>query len=257
MMYRRHQHATSCGELVALCRGAAEWPVRRRRRAGPADRKLLPYATSAWLRARRHRGPEQPGGILISSTRGQMRTPPHGGRYAQSAGETSSRAVWAREATARHTRQGRIDRRLLYCRMRRRAVVPYATATSGQPLPCLPPPMARTGVPADEGRTALPIFRTGTRREGVLCGSAPALYSSQVQQRARIPAHYGEPLRTNERLLTWPYAGARVCMPVSGGQGVAGSNPAVPTVFRTLLRHVQQQPAAPPATSSSPESAPP
>jgi hypothetical protein len=34
---------------------------------------------------------------------------------------------------------------------------------------------------------------------------------------------------------------ARVSLPVSGGQGVAGSNPAVPTVFRTLLRHVQQQ----------------
>ncbi len=107
--------------------------------------------------------------------------------------------------------------------------MPYATATSGQPLPYLPLPMASTGVPADEGQTALPIFQTGTRRQGVLCGSTPTLYSSQVQQRARIPAHYGEPLRTNERLLTWPYAGARVCVPVSGGQGVAGSNPAVPT----------------------------
>jgi hypothetical protein len=30
-----------------------------------------------------------------------MSTPSYGGRYAQSAGETSSRAVWAREATAR------------------------------------------------------------------------------------------------------------------------------------------------------------
>jgi hypothetical protein len=134
-----------------------------------------------------------------------------------------------------------MDRRLLYCRMRRRAVVPYATATSGQPLPYLPLPMARTGVPADEGRTALPIFQTGTRREGVLCGFAPTLYSSQVQQQARIPAHYGEPLRTNEPLLTWPYAAVHGRVPVSGGQGVAGSNPAVPTVFRTLLRHVQQQ----------------
>ena len=119
--------------------------------------------------------------------------------------------------------------------------MPYATATSGQPLPYLPLPMARTGVPADEGRTALPIFQTGTRREGVLCGFAPTLYSSQVQQQARIPAHYGEPLRTTERTLTWPYAGMHVHVPVSGGQGVAGSNPAVPTVFRTLLRHAQQQ----------------
>ena len=107
--------------------------------------------------------------------------------------------------------------------------MPYATATSGQPLPYLPLPMARTGVPADEGRTALPIFQTGTRRQGVLCGSAPTLYSSQVQQQARIPAHYRVPLRTTKRTLTWPYAGARVCVPVSGGQGVAGSNPAVPT----------------------------
>ncbi len=54
--------------------------------------------------------------------------------------------------------------------MRRRAV-PYATGTSGQPLPYLPLPMARTGVPADEDRTALPIFQTGTRRQGVACGS--------------------------------------------------------------------------------------
>src|SRR5450755_1834962 len=107
--------------------------------------------------------------------------------------------------------------------MRRRTVVPYATATSGQPLPYLPLPMARTGVPADEGRTALPIFQTGTRRQGVLCGSAPALYSSQVQQPARIPAHYGEPLRTAERLLTLACAGVRVNLPVPGGQGVAGS----------------------------------
>ena len=117
--------------------------------------------------------------------------------------------------------------------MRRRAVLPYATATSGQPLPYLPLPMARTGVPADEGRTTLPIFQTGTPREGVLCGSAPTLYSSQVQQQARIPAHYGEPLRTNERLLTCASTAVRVHVPVSGGQEVAGSNPAVPTVFRT------------------------
>ena len=125
--------------------------------------------------------------------------------------------------------------------MRRRAVVPYATATSGQPLPYLPLPMASTGVPADEGRTALPIFQTGTRRQGVLCGSAPALYSSQVQQRARITADHGGPLGTAERSLTLAYAAVHGQVPVSGGQGVAGSNPAVPTVFRTLLRHVQQQ----------------
>jgi hypothetical protein len=116
-----------------------------------------------------------------------------------------------------------------YCRMRRGAVVPYAAGTSGQPLPYLPLPMARSGVPADEGRTALPVFQTGTRRQGVLCGSAPTLYSSQVQQQARIPAHFREPLRTNERLLTCASAAAHVSLPVSGGQGVAGSNPAVPT----------------------------
>lgn len=29
----------------------------------PAEGQLLPYATSASLRARRHQGPEQPGGI--------------------------------------------------------------------------------------------------------------------------------------------------------------------------------------------------
>ena len=125
--------------------------------------------------------------------------------------------------------------------MRRRAVVPYATATSGQPLPYLPLPMARTGVPAGEGRTALPIFQTRTRRQCVVCGSAPTLYSSQVQQRARITADHGGPLGTAERSLTLAYAAVHGQVPVSGGQGVAGSNPAVPTVFRTLLRHVQQQ----------------
>jgi len=52
------------------------------------------------------------------------------------------------------------------------------------------------------GRTALPIFQTGTPRQGVLCGSAPTPYSSQVQQRAPITAHHGGPLRTNERSLT-------------------------------------------------------
>ena len=98
-------------------------------------------------------------------------------------------------------------------------------------LPYLPLPMARTGVPADEPDRATDL-PTGTRRQGVVCGSAPTLYSSQVQQPARIPAHYGEPLRTIKRLLTWPYAGARVNLPVSGGQGVAGSNPAVPTGHR-------------------------
>jgi hypothetical protein len=127
--------------------------------------------------------------------------------------------------------------------MRRRAVVPSATATSGQPLPYLPLPMARTGVPADEGRTALPIFQTGTRRQGVLCGSAPTLYSSQVQQQARIPAHYGEPLRTNERLLTCASAAVRVNLPVSGGQGVAGSNPAVPTEYLQVSEVLRRFPS--------------
>ena len=69
----------------------------------------------------------------------------------------------------------------------------------------------------------------GPSARAYCAGSAPTLYSSQVQQQARIPAHYGEPLRTTERTLTWPYAGMHVHVPVSGGQGVAGSNPAVPT----------------------------
>ena len=36
---------------------------------------VLPYATSAWLRARRRRGLEQPEGILISSTHADKRAP--------------------------------------------------------------------------------------------------------------------------------------------------------------------------------------
>ena len=72
-------------------------------------------------------------------------------------------------------------------------------------------------------------------RAGAQGGWTPMLYSTRVQQRARIQAHHGVPLRTTKRMLTWPYAGARVCVPVSGGQGVAGSNPAVPTVQRCFL----------------------
>jgi hypothetical protein len=55
------------------------------------------------------------------------------------------------------------------------------------------------------------------------------MYSTRVQQRVCIQANHWVPLRTTKRTLTWPYAGPRVCVPVSGGQGVAGSNPAVPT----------------------------
>ena len=82
---------------------------------------------------------------------------------------------------------------------------------------------------------ALPV------RAGARGGRAPMLYSSQVQQRARITADHGGPLGTAERSLTLACAAVHGQVPVSGGQGVAGSNPAVPTVFRTLLRHVQQQ----------------
>ena len=56
-------------------------------------------------------------------------------------------------------------------------------------------------------------------RAGVLSGYAMMLYSTRVQQRVCIQAHRGVPLRTTKRTLTWPYAGARVCVPVSGGKG--------------------------------------
>ena len=82
---------------------------------------------------------------------------------------------------------------------------------------------------------ALPV------RAGARGGWAPMLYSTRVQQRARITADHGGPLGTAERSLTLAYAAVHGQVPVSGGQGVAGSNPAVPTIFRTLLRHVQQQ----------------
>ena len=140
-----------------------------------------------------------------------------------------------------------MDRRLLYYRMRRRAVVPYATATSGQPLPYLPPPMARTGVPADEGRTALPIFQNGTPRQGVLCGSAPTLYSSRVQQQARIQAHHWVPLRTTRGTLTCPTLRLkRGCQYL----GVKGSRVQVPPsrlvrgVFRSQFREPTGEPMA-------------
>jgi hypothetical protein len=51
------------------------------------------------------------------------------------------------------------------------------------------------------------------------------LYSSRVQQRARIRADHRGPLRTTGCLLAWAYAGVIVRVPVSGGQGVAGSIP--------------------------------
>jgi hypothetical protein len=78
-----------------------------------------------------------------------------------------------------------------------------------------------------------------------------SVYSSRVQQRARIRAHHRGPLRTAERMLTWAYAAVPLQVPVSGGQGVAGSNPAVPTVFRTLLRNVQQQYSSTEAAASA------
>ena len=43
--------------------------MRRRPVAGPANEKVLPYSTSAWLRARRHRGPEQPKYLDLVYTR--------------------------------------------------------------------------------------------------------------------------------------------------------------------------------------------
>jgi hypothetical protein len=43
------------------------------------------------------------------------------------------------------------------------------------------------------------------------------LYSSRVQQRARIRAHHRGPLRTAERMLTWAYAA------VPTGAGIWGS----------------------------------
>src|SRR5450631_2370401 len=136
--------------------------------------------------------------------------------------------------------------RRLYCRMRRlpkeaarSRAIRDSDQRSATPVPSTADGQDRRS--ADEGRTALPIFQTGTRRQGVLCGSAPTLYSSQVQQRARITADHGGPLGTAERSLTLAYAAVHGQVPVSGGQGVAGSNPAVPTVFRTLLRHVEQQ----------------
>jgi hypothetical protein len=121
-------------------------------------------------------------------------------------------------------------------RLSNEAARSHATRDSDQrsATPVPPLPMTRTGVPADEGRTALPIFQTGTRRRGLLCGSAPTLYSSQVQQRARITADHGGPLGTAERSLTLAYAAVHGQVPVSGGQGVAGSNPAVPTGQRQL-----------------------
>ena len=79
---------------------------------------------------------------------------------------------------------------------------------------------------------ALPV------RAGAL-GGGPMLYSSQVQQQARIPAHYGEPLRTNERLLTWACAGVRVSLPVSGVKGSRVQIPPsrlVKQVFRFKFR---------------------
>jgi hypothetical protein len=40
--------------------------------------------------------------------------------------------------------------------------------------------------------------------------------------------------RTTEFLLAWAYAAVLVQVPVSGDQGVVGSNPAVPTEFSQI-----------------------
>jgi len=112
-----------------------------------------------------------------------------------------------------------------------RAPCPSVTFRRGHsPCRCRPVAGSRQRLPPSRTLTILSLARgTGTSARAYCAGSAPTLYSSQVQQQARIPAHYGEPLRTTERTLTWPYAGMHVHVPVSGGQGVAGSNPAVPT----------------------------
>jgi hypothetical protein len=44
-------------------------PAGHRQRTEHGEGQVPPYATSAWLRAEHHRGPEQPGGISISFTR--------------------------------------------------------------------------------------------------------------------------------------------------------------------------------------------
>ena len=76
---------------------------------------------------------------------------------------------------------------------------------------------------------ALPV------RAGARGGWAPMLYSTRVQQRARITADHGGPLGPAERSLTLAYAAVHGQVPVSGGQGVAGSNPAVPTGQRGFV----------------------
>jgi hypothetical protein len=82
---------------------------------------------------------------------------------------------------------------------------------------------------------AFPLMRAGPRDRSSKLGPGARAYCAGLRRRCTAAR------RTTERLLTWPYAGMHVHVPVSGGQGFAGSNPAVPTVFRTLLRHVQQQ----------------
>jgi len=51
------------------------------------------------------------------------------------------------------------------------------------------------------------------------------LYSTRVQQRARIPAHHGEPLRTTSCSLTWACAG---CACACQYLGVKGSRVQIP-----------------------------
>ena len=82
-------------------------------------------------------------------------------------------------------------------------------------------------------------------RAGTLGGWTPMLYSTRVQQRVCIPENHGVPPRTIKRTLTWPYAGSRVYVPVSGGQGVAGSNPAVPTIFERFFAMYSSSTAVP------------
>ena len=78
--------------------------------------------------------------------------------------------------------------------MRRRAVVPYATATSGQPLPYLPLPMARTGVPADRG----PDHATDLPNWDPAPGRTVHSYADAVQQPGTATGtHYGGSRRTS------------------------------------------------------------
>jgi hypothetical protein len=103
---------------------------------------------------------------------------------------------------------------------------PFGSGSSARTTPTPWPPGTTMGTGPE--KPILTQAKTHGRRRARQWMAA-GMYSTPVQQPACIQADHGTLLRTTGCLLTWVCAAVSASLPVSEGQGVAGSNPAVPT----------------------------